>query len=327
MAKMSKKATEEPRKQTIYTIELSSEQIEKLKVFCDERLWEFYTVDHANFAFKSRQNKVNVVAYNSGKVVVQGKGTEDFVRDVIEAQITGDPRLGYEQFHHPEWFEPHAGMDEAGKGDLFGPLVTACVVAEEKAIPILIEAGVKDSKNLGDSTVLRLDKSIRGTKGVVVKTAYCGMGRYNEIMGKPGANLNELLAWLHSRSLEGALKSQRVQWGMLDQFSKKSLVNKYFTDKTFDLRMQTKAESDPVVAAASIVARAEFLRSLKKLSDKCGDNLRKGSGRDVKEQARAIVKKIGPDELVNYVKLHFRTAREVLGLPVPEKKKFNRASD
>ena len=151
---------------------------------------------------------------------------------------------------------------------MFGPLVTACVIADEEAIPEMIEAGVKDSKRLGDNAVLRLDKTLRVTRGVVVKTAFCGMDRYNEIMGKPGANLNQLLAWLHSRSLENALKAKHVPWGMLDQFTKKPLVQKYFTDKKFELRMQTRAEADPVVAASSIAARAEFLRYLKKAIQK-----------------------------------------------------------
>jgi len=321
MAKMSRKAAEEPKKKTIYTIELDDGQMDKLQAFCDQRLWEFYEVDYARFAFKSRQHKVNVVGYKSGKVVVQGKGTEDFVRDVLEAEITGEPKLGYDEVHHPEWFEAHAGLDEAGKGDLFGPLVCACVIADEKAIPELIEAGVKDSKRLGDTVVLQLDRTLRANRSVVVKTAYCGMGRYNEIMGRPGANLNQLLAWLPSRALENALKAKRVPWGMLDQFSKKPLVQKFFTDKKFELRMQTKAEVDPVVAAASIAARAEFLRYLTKLSKKCNEKLLKGAGREVKEQAKAIVKKHGPDTLGDYAKLHFRTAYEALGLPVPEKTK------
>ena len=327
MAKLSEKASDEPRKLTIYTIELGVGQMEKLQAYCDKRLWEFYAVDYARFAFKSRQHKVNLVAYKSGKVVVQGKGTEDFVRDVLEAEITGEPKLGYDQVHYPEWFEAHAGLDEAGKGDLFGPLVTACVIADEEAIPELIEAGVKDSKRLGDNAVLRLDKILRTDRNVVVKTSLCGMGRYNEIMGKPGANLNQLLAWLHSRSLENALKTKRVPWGMLDQFTKKPLVQKYFTDKKFELRMQPKAEADPVVAAASIAARAEFLRQMKKLSKNCDEILLKGASREVKEQAKALVKKLGPDAFGDYAKLHFRTAYEALGLPVPEKtNKFYGAS-
>ncbi len=126
MARRSrKKEQEQPRVRTHYTIALEPEQIGKLEEICDRRVYECYTVDHARFACRSKQGRVNIVAYSSGKVVVQGKGTEDFVRDVLEAEVTGDPQLGYEEVHHPEWFEAHAGLDEAGKGDLSAPFVSA----------------------------------------------------------------------------------------------------------------------------------------------------------------------------------------------------------
>ena len=51
--------------------------------------WEQVEVPYARFAFKGP--KVNVTAYTSGKVVVAGKDTEDFVQNVIEAEVTGAP--------------------------------------------------------------------------------------------------------------------------------------------------------------------------------------------------------------------------------------------
>ena len=326
MARRSrKKDQEQPRVRTHYTIALEPEQIGKLEEICDRRIYGYYSVDHAHFAFRSEQDKVNIVAYKSGKLVVQGKGTEDFVRDVLEAEITGDPQLGYDEVHHPEWFKAHAGLDEAGKGDLFGPVVAACVVADGEMVRAWMEAGVRDSKRIADIALLKLEKVIKATKGVVVRTAFCGMPKYNQLMGKPKANLNLLIAWLHARALEEALKIRRVPWGMLDQFSKRPLVQNYFTekDRSFKLSMQVRAESDPVVAAASICARAEYLRQLKLLSEEFGEPLKKGAGVMVKAQARALVKKIGSEALGNFAKLHFRTSYEVLGLPVPERRKWS----
>ena len=311
----SSKELEEPKKTTLYTLELTGDQMEKLDRLLKKRLWDDYEVDYARFAFKG--DKVNVVGYQSGKLVVQGKKTEDFIRYILEAEITGDPRMGYEAFHHAEWFEPHAGLDECGKGDLFGPLIACCVIADGDKVRAWQEAGIRDSKRISDKAVLKYDKIIRKTKEVVVKTAYCGMERYNEMMSKPKANLNRLLAWLHAKALEQALKRRSVNWGLLDQFSRQPLVQEYFKDTSFELRMQTKAESDPVVAAASICARAEFLRQLEKLSTEAGEPLLKGAGANVKQQAIALVKKLGPDALGRYAKLHFRTAYEALGLPPP----------
>lgn len=327
---MSKKKTKsgEPEKKVLasYTVKLDDAQMDKLDAYCDHHIWEKFDVDHARFAYKHKLKKVNVTAYKSGKVVIAGKGTEEFVVDVLEAEITMDPRLGYEEVHNPEYFEAHAGMDEAGKGDLFGPLVTACVIASPEAIRGWRKDGVRDSKSITDSRIGQLDKKVRATDGVVIEVAYCSMERYNELMAKPGANLNKLLAWLHAKALVKALAKKRVPWGMLDQFSKRNLVGQYFKDKEFDLRMQTKAEADPVVAAASIVARAEFLRHMKKLSEQAGEELLKGASRMAKDQGKRLVEKMGPEALGKFAKLHFKTSKEILGLPVEKKPYFRRSS-
>ena len=156
---------EGPKVKKIYTIKLTQAQLEHLGEQLDSApagKWAHYDVAYSQFAFKG--DGVNVVGYQSGKLVVQGKKTEDFVRDVLEAEITGEARLGYDDVHNPEWFTLHAGCDESGKGDLFGPLVVACVVADEGMVRDWIEAGVCDSKKITDNTILKLDKIIRQTK-------------------------------------------------------------------------------------------------------------------------------------------------------------------
>lgn len=318
---MAKKVNtdEEPKKKTLHTITLTDEQMDKLKTWCDKQLWNFYEVDYARFAVKG--DKVNVVAYNSGKVVIQGKKTEDFVTFVIEPEITGTPELGYDEVLHPEWFELHAGVDESGKGDLFGPLVSACVIADGDMVREWMEAGIKDSKRItSDAAIMKMDKIIRETKGVVAKTTYANMRRYNDLYKRFGENLNKLLAWMHAKSIEQAIKVRKAPWGMIDQFSKQPLVQNYFKDGSIELRMETKAERDPVVAAASIVARAEYLRQMKRLSDLAGETLLKGASEKVKEQAKGLVNKYDADGLNDFAKTHFRTALEAMGLPMPEKK-------
>jgi ribonuclease HIII len=313
-------------RRTSYTIKLSDEQMDKLKAWCDHRMWAWFAVEYARFAYKG--DGVTVVGYTSGKCVIAGKKTEDFVTYVLENEITGDPQLGYDEVHHADWFEPHAGLDESGKGDLFGPMVSACVVVPDGDIVRGWKAaGVKDSKAISsDSMILRLDKQIRMTKGVAVRTVCAGMRKYNELYLKFGKNLNRVLAWYHARALEEALKIAPVPWGLLDQFTKQPLVQRNLKDvpKGFELRMRTKAESDPVVAAASIVARAEYVRQLRALSEQAGEELKKGASAEVKAQAKRLVEKFGPDALGDYAKLHFRTAYEALGLPVPEKKAWIR---
>src|SRR5262249_51059000 len=105
-----------------------------MEVYC----YEFRKVPYARFA--AEKEKVNVVFYESGKLVVQGKGTQEFVEFVLEPEILKEARLGYETVLNPELLLPRLGVDESGKGDFFGPL---CVggVYENKAV----EKSEKDS--------------------------------------------------------------------------------------------------------------------------------------------------------------------------------------
>ena len=321
---------EKPKATTTYTIKLDDAQLDKLRVAVAAKHWEQVEVPYARFAFKGP--KVNVTAYTSGKVVVAGKDTEDFVQNVIEAQVTGAAKLGYDDVHHPDWFEPHAGLDESGKGDLFGPVVAATVIAEKPAIEAWREAGVRDSKSIEDSQILKLDDLIRATPGVVVETRYMEMAEYNRVMARPYASLNRLLAQHHADALAAALQKKWVPRGLLDQFSKEPLVQREMKKlgfERFKLDMRTKAEEDPVVAAASVVARAEFVRQMRYLSREFGDKLLFGAGVPAKAQAALMVEKFGARSLGKFAKLHFRTCYEVvsaagkldeLPLPVPKEK-------
>jgi ribonuclease HIII len=328
MAKKFHDEPEAPRKLASYTVKLDDAQMEKLRAILVARGWMPFEVAYTRFAFKADHLKVNVSAYTSGKVVVAGKGTEDFVRDVIEPEVTGAAKIGYDEVLHPEWFEPHAGLDESGKGDFFGPVVAATVIADRRAIEGWVKAGVKDSKRVAELQIFKLDQIIRDTPGTVVRTCFCGMPKYNALMARPGANLNRLLAWQHAIALEQALAVKRVPWGLLDQFSEQPLTQRELARrgvKDFELKMRTRAEDDPVVAAASIAARAEFQRQMASLSKRFGERLQKGAGPLVKEQGGRIIAKFGVHALADFAKLHFRTAHEVVSaagklgeLPLPE---------
>ncbi|MDR0353832.1 MAG: ribonuclease HIII [Opitutaceae bacterium] len=320
-----------PKKLSSYTIKLDDAQMERLRAFCEARGWVPFDVAYTRFAYKADHLKINVTAYTSGKLVVAGKGTEDFVRDTLEVEVTGAPKLGYDEVLHPDWFEPHAGMDESGKGDFFGPVTTATVIADKPAIDAWLKAGVKDSKKIADGQIIKLDERIRKTPGAVVEVfAWEHMPKYNELMAKPRANLNLLLAWQHAKGLVAALDRKWVPWGLLDQFSEQPLVQRELKKKdvkNFELRMRTKAEEDPVVAAASVCARAEYVRQMAKLSKKFGAKLTKGAGPLVKQQAAELIQKFGARALGEFAKLHFRTAYEVVSaagklgeLPLPKPK-------
>ena len=109
-----------------YTHPLSSDQATKLRALLEDLGFIFSAKPYT--LFFAQKNKLSVAVYEKGpKVLLQGKGIEEFVQFELEPKILCEAKLGYEEVHSPEMFEPHFGIDESGKGDFFGPLVIAGV--------------------------------------------------------------------------------------------------------------------------------------------------------------------------------------------------------
>ena len=92
---------------TSYTIKLEDGQAKGLLAWLRSHDFEFREAPHARFA--AAKEKVNVVFYESGKLVVPGKGTQEFVEFVLEPQILGEARVGYEAVLNPEILLPRLG--------------------------------------------------------------------------------------------------------------------------------------------------------------------------------------------------------------------------
>src|ERR1043166_2088400 len=124
-----------------YTVQLTEKQIHALRESLKNLGYEFREVPYAHFG--ASRDKVNLSVYKSGKCVIQGKGTEEFVQFFLEPTILGEARLGYEHVLNPEMLEPRIGVDESGKGDFFGPLVVAAVYVSADAAMELKDKGIK----------------------------------------------------------------------------------------------------------------------------------------------------------------------------------------
>lgn len=208
--------------------------------------------------------------------------------------------------------EGHIGVDESGKGDFFGPLVVAaCYVGPEHLAEL---EGVTDSKKLSDKKCLDLSRSIRQTcphEVIAINPV-----KYNELYAKM-RNLNRLLEWGHARAIENVLEKQDSRYVISDQFANPEGLRRRLFEKgrQVDLRSQVRAESDFAVAAASILARAEFLRRLEALGRDLGITLPKGASASVLETARRIVQTKGVAALDQVCKTHFKTYQQVVGMP------------
>ena len=98
---------------TMHTGKLTDAQAAALQAALVARNWQPRTVPYARFAFES--DKTNLVFYESGKLVVQGKGTQEFVEFVLEPEILQQAKLGYETVLNPDLLLPRFGVDESGK--------------------------------------------------------------------------------------------------------------------------------------------------------------------------------------------------------------------
>ena len=301
-----------------FTIALNEEQTERLRDALTESCWELSDGDYCHF--KARKEKTSLAMYRSGKLVVQGAGTSDFVEFILEPQVL----LRCLEKPEEEPFSPHAGIDESGKGDFFGPLVVAAVyVPDESAALDLMKYGVKDSKLIkNDQTILAVASKIRARLGDRMGMVTIGPEAYNRIYHAFGS-LNRLLAWGHARALENLLNNvPECTSALADQFGDEHLILNALNEKGRKIRLdqRTKAESDIAVAAASIMARAQFVRIMEKLGSEQGVSLPKGAGPAVDEIAAQLFQKGGAELLGKTAKMHFRNAYKAQGLPMPEKK-------
>jgi ribonuclease HIII len=278
---------------------------------------------------------VPINVYPTGTVLIQGNPNE--IRSVVERwwqQRSQPPLVSLWEQPSPSADESleqtplpssspsqqekvivaHIGTDEAGKGDYFGPLVIAGVYVDEQTASHLLTAGVRDSKLLPDTLILSLAEDIKAIcqgKGHILSYS---PERYNQVY-KEISNLNLLLARAHAQVIAHLQKRTASTYALVDQFGDASLVptmlQKVGCD--IDLEQRTHGEEDVAVAAASIVARAEFVKQIANLSKLVGISLPKGtSNPDIVAVGREIVARAGQETLGKVAKLHFKTTSVIL---------------
>lgn len=314
------------------TVSLTPPQAEALEKVVRDGTFELRQVPYARFS--GAKKDLNVTFYDSGKLVVQGKGTEDFIQFVLEPHILGEARLGYETLLDPSLLDARLGIDESGKGDFFGPLCVAGAYVNAEVLAAWKDAGIRDSKNISsDGQVAKLADLIRKTPGCVHNVVVIGNEAYNRMHDRNGS-VNRVLAWGHARVIENLLGQKHRMIpppvrAISDQFaSDKSTVERALMSlgRELELVQRHRAETDLSVAAASILARDEFVKRLKRLEADFGVGLPKGASKAVEDAGRTFVARHGADALPKVAKMHFRTSFRVRGLPEPPKVEWRPAS-
>lgn len=300
-------------KKNSYTFKLAPEQQRELEKVLRTGNYKPKEVPHTRIAVEGPD--YNVALYTSGKCLVQGKGAEEWVTFTLEPYILKEVVTGYDKILHPEAIEPHMGIDESGKGDFFGPLVIAAVYTDEGIAEAFREMDVRDSKTITtDAKAEKMAEAIRKVLKGKFTLVKIGPEAYNRLYSSI-KNVNRLLAWGHARAIENLLdKVPGCPKAIADQFGPKQTIEKALLKKgrTIELVQRHKAEADPAVAAASILARDGFLQGLKVMGEKFQVKIPKGASDQVRAVARDLVQKHGPEVLVQTCKCHFKTADAVL---------------
>jgi ribonuclease HIII len=266
--------------------------------------FEHKSVPHALFSVKGEG--VVATLYSSGKFVIQGENPDLFAQRYAGDRATPAKRAAVRDAPGIAIDGPLVGSDECGKGDYFGPLIVVGVRVEAGDRMKLRAGGVRDSKELSDDTSLRLGAALRGQFPHAI--ARLDPPLYNATWRRPG-QLNEMLADLH---LEVIRKLARPGIHVLvDQFADAKVMAKRVAGMDIHLEQRTRAESEPAVAAASIIAREEYLLALRALSEEFGVDLHKGAGPPTDRAAERFVLLHGREALSRVAKVHFKNTQRI----------------
>ena len=299
-------------------------RLRSLEKVCNERGWTVHPGRQVPYGVQMKVaaggEEASVTLYRTGKALVQGR-EGPLVDALREWSSPGWPSRAHSArgaVAGAVEFKPSAecltsdlagqariGMDESGKGDYFGPLVTAAVYVDAAAEVRLADMGVADSKRLTDNTIMALcPRILELCPANVVIVQPDG---YNSMYATFG-NLNRMLAAVHAECLEGLLKTVACDTAIADQFAAATVLTTALRERGCRIRLvqRHRAESDMAVAAASVIARREFVRAMDELSASADIVLPKGSSDPaVIATAATILRRGGRGELARYAKLHF----------------------
>ncbi|MGM9927886.1 MAG: ribonuclease HIII [Bacillus sp. (in: firmicutes)] len=269
--------------------------------------------------FSAKMSGCNITAYKSGKVLFQGANAESEARKWASSSQQPAPKKAVKKpsvMQHN--YAPPAtiaqmsiiGSDEVGTGDYFGPITVAAVYADKKAIPLLKELGVRDSKGLKDPQILQIAAQLK--HAVPFTLLVLDNEKYNTLQQK-GMSQGKIKAYLHNLALKKLIekiKPVEAQGILIDQFAKPDVFFGYLKGQEIfsakNIYFSTGGESIHVsVAAASILARAAFVKKFEELSKEAGFVIPKGAGPAVDQAAAKLIKAKGTDCLPKFTKLHF----------------------
>lgn len=257
-----------------------------------------------------------ITMYESGKIMFQGSSADVDAAmwkemDGQKEEKSEEKKEALNKYYHCS----SIGSDEVGTGDYFGPIVvTSCYVNKEN-IPYLESLGIKDSKKLDDTKILKIAPEI--IKKIPYKSIILTNKEYNERYNN-SYNINKIKAIMHNKVLFEMVHTTKEPYDyiIVDEFAREQRYYDYIKESPNlqkGITFMTKAEDKNLaVAAASIISRYIFVKEFDKLSDSLHIPLPKGAGDKVDSIGMEVVEKYGKDKLKEIAKLNFKNTERIL---------------
>ena len=279
----------------VITLKLDDKQITLLTKLYEE--YQDPNIKSIYVQYLYRMQDCVISVYKSGKTVFQGQQA-DYYASV---------------FKRKDSVSEHAGSDEVGTGDYYGPVCVCACIVHQKDESLLNKLAIKDSKALTDQQILEIAPKLMKT--LAYSLLILENKKYNQIYNHN--NLNAIKAKMHNQAYLNLTKKHQLPTKIIiDQFTPETNYYKYLKDEPYiinGITFETKAENKYLaVACASIIARYSFLQTLKNMEDHYNWVFPKGAGKVVDENAKTFVSKFGKDKLKLVAKLNFKNTIRVL---------------
>ncbi len=242
--------------------------------------------------FRFKEGVVQV--YDTGSVTFGGKEAKELVekfKEVLAEKVAKDRKF------------PIVGCDEAGKGELFGPLVVACLWADRERYKELVKLGVKDSKKLSKEKIEELANKVK--KICHGRVRVLRPEKYNKLYGE-FKNQNRLLEEVYLSVLRELVKRYGAKVIVVDKFSRRIEERLKEEFPEVEVIAKEKGEDEPIVAAAAVVAKAVRLKELRELSKELGREIEEGN-----LKARELLREVPKEKRYRFVKEHFKVEDRV----------------
>jgi len=272
------------------SIALSQEEIDNLIKEVHQRNLQ-KTSPNKYELLRVKDKDIFLVLYETGKMVFQeSEGMKNILNEILV-------RKKYTVI----------GTDEAGKGEWYGPLVVAGVTLQPEETIELRKVGVGDSKALSSFRIYEIGSVLKASR-IEKEIKILSPHIYNKVyedFKRESKTLNDLLLWAHAeviRTLLSRIQSEKVKI-VVDRFDS-SKTEKGFEDigrAGIEIIQKTKGESEPAVAAASVLAKFIFEEEVRRLNEKFQVDLRNTTPDTIPRDILPLV-----------AKLHYRNVKRVI---------------